>query len=166
MIAVVGFIVVAGIGVLLLSLADLLPVRYWWRATPALLLTAAVLLLADRNWSVVTLGPSSFELKSILTNSPIREFILFVLLLTGMIARVVSLAIERRETNGVVTPATSLNIDRWQFVYPMLFAVPTFGALLSQLPTPNLSIADSVLAFQTGFFWQTILKKSEANVRV
>jgi hypothetical protein len=54
-------------------------------------------------------------------------------------------------------------VDRWDFVYPMLFAVPTFGALLSQIQAQALASTHVVLAFQTGFFFQTILKRGESK---
>ena len=62
----------------------------------------------------------------------------------GMAARVLSLAIERR---GPVTAETfaPVKVDRWEFVYPMLFAVPTFGALLSQVPE-TLTLGNMALA--------------------
>ena len=106
-----------------------------------------------------TLGPESSWLDKI-SESPFHELVLFVCLLVGMIARVLSLAIEQREKRKV---DTGLRIDKWQFIYPLLFAVPTFGGLLSQIQTKHLGVADVVLAFQTGFFWQTILRRTKSS---
>jgi hypothetical protein len=104
-----------------------------------------------------TLGPGAHWVDE----SPFRELLLFALMLSGMAARVLSLAIERRGAakDNKLPPVT---VDRWEFVYPMLFAVPTFGALLSQVQAETLTLVNVVLAFQTGFFWQTILKRGEA----
>ena len=93
--------------------------------------------------------------------SPYREFVQFALMLSGMAARVLSTAIERRSVNG--NKLGPIAVDRWEFVYPMLFAVPTFGALLIQDKSGTLELKDAILAFQTGFFWQTILKRDAAN---
>jgi hypothetical protein len=41
----------------------------------------------------------------------------------------------------------------------LLFSVMTFGALLTQVGESRLTVAVIVLAFQAGFFWQTILKQ-------
>jgi hypothetical protein len=51
-----------------------------------------------------------------------------------------------------------VDLDRWEFVYPNLFAVPTFGALLNQLPSQALSWAVLALAFQNGFFGRLYLR--------
>ena len=47
--------------------------------------------------------------------------------------------------------------DRWEFVYPLLVSVITFGALLGQLEDTVANLPNLILSFQTGFFWQTIL---------
>jgi hypothetical protein len=39
----------------------------------------------------------------------------------------------------------------------------TFGALLTQVGESKLTVAVIVLAFQTGFFWQTIIKQPKAT---
>jgi hypothetical protein len=128
--------------------------RWWWRSAAALVVTAAIAIVTAPT-APPTLGPEA----SWWNNSPYRELILFALMLVGMVARVLSVAIESRKTNK----EAGLSVDRWVFVYPMLFAVPTFGALLSQIQTEVLALTHVVLAFQTGFFWQTILKKGEST---
>jgi hypothetical protein len=149
-----SFIIVALVGVICVGIANRLRLPWWWRLLVALVLAVVIVVLVYGLIQPPTLGgPESWLDKASAT--PFRELILFGLLLFGMVARVISVAIERR---GVGEP---VKIDRWQFVYPMLFAIPTFGGLLSQIQTRNLALADTVLAFQTGFFWQTILKKSE-----
>jgi hypothetical protein len=37
-----------------------------------------------------------------------------------------------------INPKLGLKLDRWDFIYPTLFAVPTFCGLLSQLPSQAL----------------------------
>jgi hypothetical protein len=89
--------------------------------------------------------------------------ILFSLTLVGMVARVLNVAIENRGQEKNKGQGRVVTVDRWDFVYPMLFAVPTFGALLSQTHSETLALTDVISAFQTGFFWQTILKKGETS---
>jgi hypothetical protein len=92
--------------------------------------------------------------------SPYREIILFVFMIFGMMARVLSAAIEeRRNRMRDGTQAPGLNLDFWESTYPLLFSVITFGALLTQVGDNNLGVTVIVLAFQTGFFWQTIIKQ-------
>jgi hypothetical protein len=96
--------------------------------------------------------------------SPYREIILFVFMVFGMLARVLSAAIEERRSQvrqGNVAPA--LRLDIWESAYPLLFSVMTFGALLTQVGKNKLTVAVIVLAFQTGFFWQTIIKQPKAT---
>jgi hypothetical protein len=153
----ISFIVVALIGIVIIAAVNRIHIAWWWRAMSALVLTAALVLPTYFLFETPSLGEQpSWAAK--LRTTPFREFILFALLLTGMIARVLSVAIERR---GQVEMGKGLDIDRWQFVYPMLFAIPTFAGLLNQLQTSELALTDIVLAFQTGFFWQTILKRAE-----
>jgi hypothetical protein len=92
--------------------------------------------------------------------SPYREIVLFVFMVLGMLARVLSAAIEERRSQvrqGNAAPA--LRLDIWESAYPLLFSVMTFGALLTQVGESKLTVAVIVLAFQTGFFWQTIIKQ-------
>ncbi len=157
-----SFMLVAAFGLVLIVAANQLRWSWWWRALGALLLTAVVFIPV--HWLIrppPTLG-STPDWHQQLNSWPFRELILFGALLFGMIARVLSLAIERRDAD-VVGGGTKpdLKIDRWQFVYPMLFAIPTFGGLLSQTQTSEVSTTSVVMAFQTGFFWQTILKRLE-----
>jgi hypothetical protein len=149
-----SFIIVALVGVISVAVANRLRLPWWWRVLVALLFAAVIVVPVYGLIQPPTLGGRQSWLDKV-SETPFRELILFAMLLFGMVARVVSVAIEQR---GVGEP---VKIDRWQFVYPMLFAIPTFGGLLSQIQTRNLALADTVLAFQTGFFWQTILKKSE-----
>ena len=97
---------------------------------------------------------------------PYREIILFLIMLTGMVARTLTLAIERRRKviaqlseGGAQFEKPGLDLDVWEFSYPFLVSVLTFGGLLSQIGDEQLSLLVLVLAFQTGFFWQTVLKR-------
>ena len=59
-------------------------------------------------------------------------------------------------------PAPGISIDAWDLVYPLLFSVMTFGTLMVQIGAEEMSTANVTVAFQTGFFWQTIIS-SVAN---
>jgi hypothetical protein len=149
------FIIVGGAGVVGLLLAAVFRLKGWWSALVGLAV-AIVVAVVFHLGQPVTLGREHWY-----DVSPVRELILFVLMLGGMAARVVSLAIERAQTGGG-TPTPQMN--KWDFVYPMLFAVPTFGALLSQVAADTLTTANVILSFETGFFWQTILKSAEPKL--
>jgi hypothetical protein len=152
--------VIIGATCLLFALAlSWLQWEWWWRLLIAVGLTAAVVVPIFRFLEPLTLSPQD-AWTDMMSASPLHELILFVCLLIGMSARVLSLAIEQ---HGRARNEVGLKINRWQFIYPLLFAVPTFGGLLSQIQAKQLSVTDVVLAFQTGFFWQTILKKPRMN---
>lgn len=153
---IVWFIIVGVAGLVGLLLADLLRLKGWWGVLAGLILAIAVAAVVFHFARPITLGREHWY-----NISPVRELILFVLMLSGMAARVVSLAIERAQTGGMTgTP----QMNKWDFIYPMLFAVPTFGALLSQISAESLTIANVILSFETGFFWQTILKSAEPKL--
>jgi len=154
------FVLIASFGTIVFVLLGHWRWAWWWRAIAAVAIATFIVVVVDSSLEQVSLGrehPFGKHLRS----SQFREVILFALVLGGMCARVLGLAIERRDARATGGPDNELQIDKWHFVYPMLFAIPTFGALLSQLKEESLSVVDTVLAFQTGFFWQTILKKSE-----
>lgn len=163
---ILSFVLIGIVGLVLIAVLNQLKWAWWWRALAALGVTAAVViaihsLLVHLLYTAPTLGPST-DGQTWFNASPFRELILFASLLFGMVARVLSLAIERRDSEAAAKMTSpSLRLDKWQFVYPMLFAIPTFGGLLSQMQTTELSTTSAVLAFQTGFFWQTILKRAE-----
>jgi hypothetical protein len=153
------YLLVAILGVSSLAIAGAFRAPWWLRIIAALAITVVAAALIHLSAAPQTLGrePAWYDA------APFREVILFALMLSGMAARVVSLAIEQRRApeGGVPRTGNALKIDRWEFVYPMLFAVPMFGAILAQVKDDGLTISNAILAFQTGFFWQTILKKQE-----
>jgi hypothetical protein len=149
----ISFLAVGIIGTLSLVLVSYRKWPWWVAVLVAFALTGIVTLLLGSP------GPVHLGSQTWYDTSPNRELLLFALMLLGMVARVISLAIEQHKLSSA--PVANLQINRWDFIYPMLFAVPTFGALLSQLNAEVLSLPNVILAFQTGFFWQTILKKSE-----
>jgi len=90
--------------------------------------------------------------------------ILFVSMLIGMAVRYFTKAIEERRdklikwrTSGSGGKRPTLEIDKGEFAYPLLLSAITFGALLSQLKSDQVTLENVLLSFQTGFFWQTLL---------
>jgi hypothetical protein len=113
-----------------------------------------------------TLGPTG----KWYDGSPEREIILFVMMLLGMAARYLTRAIEvRRDRIAVLQKANKpfqkpgLEFDAWEFAYPFIVSVITYGALLSQTKDSALSVASLTLSFQTGFFWQTIIAAKQTH---
>jgi hypothetical protein len=91
-------------------------------------------------------------------------------MLVGMAIRYVTKAIEERreriaawKESGKLGGAPGLEFDRWEFVYPMLLSAITFGSLLPQIKSDELTLETTLLAFQTGFFWQTLLASKLAQ---
>ncbi|MDM0118073.1 hypothetical protein QTI66_39050 [Variovorax sp. J22R133] len=145
--------------------AILLVMRKPWKL-PRLQIACALLLLVIAaayiyGVQMMTLGGKWFDA------SPWRELILFLLMVLGMFARTLSLAIEARRARLKAAPRskkTGIALDVWDLFYPFLFSVITFGSLMVQIGERDLSLVNLVLAFQTGFFWQTILQRSEREV--
>jgi hypothetical protein len=137
--------------------------RHTWRRWVRGLICASILVL----FAFVYFDSVSAELGPPLPwydNTPVREIILFVVMLLGTVARYITKAIEERRTKILALRETGkpfekpgLEWDTWEFSYPLFVSIVTFGALLSQVKEPSLSLASIVLGFQTGFFWQTIL---------
>ncbi|MGY8669297.1 hypothetical protein Q3C01_44145 [Bradyrhizobium sp. UFLA05-109] len=101
--------------------------------------------------------------------SPVGEILLFVVMLIGMMASYLTKQIEARRVRmeekkkvGDVS-RTGLNFDLWEFTYPMLVSVITFGAVLQGVGTKAIDVQAVILSFQTGFFWQTILARSKPS---
>lgn len=126
----------------------------------ALLMTTVAFLISPPTF----LGPGD----SWHGRSPWKEGLLLLAMLSGMAARSLDQAIEMRSQQieqlraaGRLRRKPKLHLDAWDFSRPFLVALPTFGGLLGQVAEQTLGWALFVLAFQTGFFWQTVLKKSE-----
>ena len=138
--------------------------RQKWSLTKRLLLSSILVVLIGLSIYLITSkkfldGGDWYEKR------PFKEAILFFVMLCGMSARYITKAIEdRREKLKQLTRSDSsrkpkLEFDAWEFSYPLFFSVVTFGGLLSQIKDENLTFTTIILSFQTGFFWQTLLKK-------
>ena len=98
--------------------------------------------------------------------TPVAEIILFVFMLLGMCASYVTKQIDKRrvrieERRKAGDQAyVPLEFDLWEFTYPMLVSVITFGAVLQTFGEKLLDIPALILSFQTGFFWQTVLARA------
>jgi len=159
-----GWLTFVVLGLLASALVWLLQRRRWpfWLRLPAAAFALAALAIA-----MFVAGENTFLGEvAWYDETPAREVILFLLMLAGMAARSLSVAIEERRqeamklgTAGQPVASVPLRIDVWELFYPMLFSVITFGALLSQVGDGTLNVAAVVLAFQTGFFWQTVIKE-------
>jgi hypothetical protein len=91
--------------------------------------------------------------------SPIRESVLFAAMLFGMAASYLTKQIEQRRNRieekrkTSDTSATPLEFDLWEFTYPMLVSVITFGAILQSIGESAADLPSAILSFQTGFFF-------------
>jgi hypothetical protein len=153
--SIIWFISIGIVGLIVLVAASLLKLRWWWQAVLAIVLTGMIASLLNLSEPVHLGGERWFNI------SPFRELMLFAAMLIGMIARVLSVEIEKWRVSGIRTSGPQ--VSRWDLVYPMLVSVPTFAALLSQTNTESLTLQALLLSFQNGFFWQTILKREESR---
>jgi len=134
---------------------------------PIRVILAVICLMGFTFSMYLAAGPVLLSQKNWYNASPFIEIILFLLMIFGMAARYFTNAIEvrrnkikkRKSSDHLAYEKPSLEFDLWEFSYPLFFSVVTFGALLSQLDEKIISITSAVLSFQTGFFWQTILKQ-------
>jgi len=138
--------------------------RLGWMAKTVILVVAglgiAVYLLVARPESF--LGNTAWY-----DRTPYKEVCFLLLMLLGMVVRYFAYAIEQRrdriaqmKKEGQANPQLGLQFDPWEFSYPLLFSVVTFGGLLGQVKDGGFTVANAMLSFQSGFFWQTLLKKS------
>ncbi|MBY5608731.1 hypothetical protein [Rhizobium leguminosarum] len=98
--------------------------------------------------------------------SPWVEIWLFLSMSCGMLSSYLKIEIEQRRTIIAQKAAkgdhsyTHITIDKWDMIYPFLVSVITFGAVLQAFGSRALDISQVIIAFQTGFFWQTILPRA------
>jgi len=136
--------------------------RRWYALLAIVVVAASVVIIASISMSALTLlGAESWY-----DRQPWEDVVLFVMMILGMAARYVTKEIEDRrrridELRRAGDPSKpGLQFDSWEFAYPLFFSVVTFGALLGQLQNSAISLANMILSFQTGFFWQTLLKRN------
>jgi hypothetical protein len=129
----------------------------------------AALLLACALVMYLNTGPETLSDSTWYDVSPSRELLLFALMSAGMACRYLTRQIERRSEKIRKLERASgefdkprIEFDAWEFSYPFFVSVVTFAAVLSQIQGEHLGLADVILSFQTGFFWQTVLA-SRAN---
>lgn len=158
------------IGLVACAVAAIFAVGPRWSTSPKTrrTFTAAISLVALLAVSMTFLAPTGITLGDStpwFDRSPWRESILFVLMLAGMAGRFVTQAIEERRARMKEKSGrpVSIRFDAWDFVYPMMVSVITFGVLLQQLDSEAMSAANVVMSFQTGFFWQTILARANGK---
>ena len=132
--------------------------RWWIRAPLALVAGVALTLYVAR--TPVLLSDSAWY-----DRSPFKEMSLFLTMILGMACRYVTSAIEERRERikklreaGKLFRKPRLEFDAWEFSYPLFVSVVTFGFLLKQVGSDQLSTLNLILSFQNGFFWQTLLQ--------
>ena len=156
-------IIVLGVFVAL-SIWIIQTTRFGWKTKAIALIVLSLVFIGFAS----LIQPESFLGNTAWYNrTPYKEICFLVLMLLGMVVRYFAYAIEQRRDRiaqlrkgGEPDSKLSLQFDVWEFSYPLLFSVVTFGGLLGQVKDGNLTVANVMLSFQSGFFWQTLLKKS------
>ena len=67
------------------------------------------------------------------------------------------IAILKKDNEEFVKP--KLEFDIWEFSYPLFISLITFSVVLQQTSADSVTMTNIILSFQTGFVWQTILRK-------
>lgn len=84
-------------------------------------------------------------------------------MIIGMMIRYITKAIEKRKKQIKKTKSdiskSKIEFDKWEFAYPFLLSFLTFAALMQIIQDDSITFSNSVISFQFGFFWQTILNK-------
>jgi cytochrome c biogenesis factor len=159
------------VGILVSAAAWVYQRRQWshWSRLFALTTLAAVIgAFLLMRYSYLTMGEAE---PNWYAQAPYREIALFLLMVLGMCARNLTLAIEARRAKIEQLQRTAgpfekpkLDIDGWEFAYPLFASVVTYGAVLSQTHDEVLTVTNVVLSFQMGFFWQTVLEQRRARL--
>ena len=97
--------------------------------------------------------------------SPYREIGFFIVMLIGMFASSMNRAFKNRKKTiedlkklGEPFEVPKMKMDLFEFFYPFLFSLITFSALMAKIGSQLMTLITISLAFQTGFFWQTLIK--------
>ncbi|TAU22553.1 hypothetical protein ELI51_19810 [Rhizobium leguminosarum] len=132
-----------------------------------LALLAATLLISI---SIIIAPPLMLSDERWYTQPPWVEIFLFFSMSCGMLGSYFKVQIEERRAiiaakalKGDVT-YTPLKVDKWDLLYPFLVSVITFGAVLQATGKVALDLSQLIVAFQTGFFWQTVLPRANNTV--
>jgi hypothetical protein len=154
-----NFMVAGGLLAALIAVVQRTSWKRSMRLAVALLPLALVLM-----WGYISIGPRTLGEAPWVDHSPWKELLSFVLMLLGMVARYLTQAIEARRAKidalakkGKPFDKPRLELDGWEFAYPFLVCVITYGALVTQMSDARMNVATVTLCFQFGFFWQTVL---------
>jgi len=101
-------------------------------------------------------SPGTFLAESEPLGTPYRELALYACMLLGMCARFLNIAIEKRKTH----PEKKFEIDLFELAQPFLVSGITFGSVLAATSKTEVTIETVIIAFETGFCWQTVLQKA------
>jgi hypothetical protein len=133
----------------------------WIRIPIVLFIVALELVLVASVFypEVVLKGPGQ---EHFWQRTPLKEFLLFLVMCLGMAAKYLWDLIEiRRSRNANLSQGErkhGIAFDPWEFAQPLLISAIVFGTVLNVVEAINPSAF--VFSFQNGFFWQTIFKKN------
>lgn len=100
---------------------------------------------------------------------PYCWILVYIVMLLGMAASVLTKAIDERNaklarcTKDEKKKQIKLSIDFYDFLYPFLISFITFGSVYSHLGEKQMALMSFILAFQTGFFWETIVNTMKSK---
>ena len=155
---------------ILSSLITLIIQRKQWQITIRLPIISALLLLTGLIVYVnIISSPIYLGVVPWYNSTPWIEVFFFFFMMIGMAASYFTKAIEVRRERIIELKKkhpdmkdlkkVAIEWDVWEFSYPFFFSFITFGTLLTLIDVYELTHTNMILCFQTGFFWQTLLKK-------
>lgn len=162
MVSTWGFLCV---GLTLSTILYLIEKRFWrhWLGW----LTAAGLAVFSGSVAMLVDTPGTLGSEEIFNVFPMRDLILFSMIVLGMIFQTFASAVHDRKARTIEARRRNPNskrppmdLDWWEGALPLFVAVPTFFALLSQVEGLPVSAMTLTMAFQNGFMWRAILQQS------
>ena len=115
-------------------------------------------------------APASLGAEEWYDRGPWRNLLLYCVMLIGMLTSVLTTAIAERKArignakSDAERHGVRLQLDPYDLLYPFLLSLLTFGVLLGQVGDRLLSLVTLTLAYQTGFFWDSIITKLRSRV--
>ena len=147
----------------------LLVIRRWRKSTVVVFTTLLVSVIAVA--IALTLLPDRKSLggEAWYQLEPYSWILVYIVMLLGMFVSVLTKAIDKRKAKIAQyakveeKKQVELSIDVYDFIYPFLLSFLTFGTVYSQLEENQMAFTSFILAFQTGFFWDTIVNSMKSK---
>lgn len=156
-----GSAILLGLPLVMVLWAICMGRRSLWQR--ALIVTASLIVWIVVAWLVSP--PREMSPREWYDSNPWRHLILYAFMMLGIFISGVNEALKERQAKALVlreerkSRRVKLRFDSDRLLRAALLSWMTYGFLNSQLQGRELNVASSILAIQTGFFWQTITER-------